>query len=188
MEYFDILNEDGTRTGRIKERSLVHRDGDLHGSVRTYIFRKVHNNFEILLQKRSTDKDSYPGCFDVSSAGHVDSGEEFIDAAVRELNEELGIKAKEEDFIFLFRQKLVAKDIFHNNIFISNEINNVYLLEKNVDISNVNYDINEVQSVKWMDTDEVLDNLERGNKEFCIGLEEYKKVLEALAQTNHSYV
>lgn len=181
MEYFDILNEDGMRTGEIKERSLVHKDGDLHGSVRIYIFRKVDNNkFEVLLQIRSNDKDSYPGCFDVSSAGHVDLGEEFIDAAVRELNEELGIKAKKEDFTFLFRQKLMAKDVFHNKIFISNEINNVYVLNSYIDVSHINYDKSEIQGVKWMSTDEVLHNIANGNKKFCIGLEEYKRVLGAL--------
>ena len=32
MEYFDIRTPDGKVTGKIKERSLVHRDGDLHGT------------------------------------------------------------------------------------------------------------------------------------------------------------
>ena len=183
MEYFDILNEDGTRTGKIKERSLVHRDGDLHGSVRIYIFRKRYNSkkIEILLQKRSDNKDSFPGCFDVSSAGHVDVGEEFIDAAVRELKEELGIEAQKEDFIFLFTQKLMAKDVFHGSIFVSNEINNVYVLKDNVDVSYIHYEEDEIQDILWMDTKELLCNLQNANKKFCISLEEYEKVLKSLS-------
>ena len=47
MEYFDILNEDGTRTGKIKERNHVHRDGDLHGSVIIYILRKKYKSKKI---------------------------------------------------------------------------------------------------------------------------------------------
>ena len=45
----------------------------------------------ILLQKRSPSKQPYPGRWDNSSAGHVDPGEDYTDAAKRELSEELGI-------------------------------------------------------------------------------------------------
>ena len=43
------------------------------------------------MQKRSLLKESYPGCWDISSAGHLDAGEEPLQGAVRELKEELGI-------------------------------------------------------------------------------------------------
>ena len=42
----------------------------------------------------------YPGCYDISSAGHVQAGDEFLPSAVRELKEELGIEAREEDLEF----------------------------------------------------------------------------------------
>lgn len=45
----------------------------------------------LLLQKRSAQKDIYPGCWDHSAAGHVDAGEDYETAAYRELEEELGI-------------------------------------------------------------------------------------------------
>ena len=45
------------------------------------------------MQKRSADKDSFPGVYDVSSAGHLPAGEDFRKSAVRELKEELGISA-----------------------------------------------------------------------------------------------
>jgi 16S rRNA (adenine1518-N6/adenine1519-N6)-dimethyltransferase len=47
---------------------------------------------ELFLQKRSIWKDKNPGLWDSSSAGHVDSGETYLQAAERELSEELGIK------------------------------------------------------------------------------------------------
>lgn len=46
---------------------------------------------EILLQHRSPTKDTFPNCWDNSSAGHVDAGEDYDTAAYRELEEELGI-------------------------------------------------------------------------------------------------
>ena len=46
---------------------------------------------ELFLQKRSMSKDENPGLWDTSAAGHVDSGEDYLACAVRELDEELGI-------------------------------------------------------------------------------------------------
>lgn len=47
----------------------------------------------ILLQKRASTKDTYPGYWDNAAAGHVDAGESYEVAAARELQEELGIRA-----------------------------------------------------------------------------------------------
>ena len=44
MEYFDIRTPDGKVTGKIKERSLVHRDGDLHGTSHIWLVRKNTEN------------------------------------------------------------------------------------------------------------------------------------------------
>ena len=67
----ELLDENGNKTGRIKERSLVHEDGDIHGTVHIWIRRKTEKGYDLLLQKRSKQKDSFPGCYDISSAGHI---------------------------------------------------------------------------------------------------------------------
>ena len=41
-------------------------------------------------------KNSFPGCYDISSAGHISAGDEPLETALRELEEELGIKAEPE--------------------------------------------------------------------------------------------
>jgi isopentenyldiphosphate isomerase len=46
---------------------------------------------ELFIQKRSMIKDNEPGLWDSSAAGHVDSGEDYLDCAIRELGEELGV-------------------------------------------------------------------------------------------------
>ena len=56
MEFFDILDENGNKTGKIKERSLVHEDGDIHGTVHIWIRRKTEKGYDLLLQKRSKEK------------------------------------------------------------------------------------------------------------------------------------
>ena len=101
MELFDVLDEDGKKTGVVRERSLVHMDGVPHGTAHIWVVRKNEDKtYDLLLQKRSRGKDSYPGCYDISSAGHVQAGDEFLPSAIRELKEELGIEAKEEDLEF----------------------------------------------------------------------------------------
>ena len=94
MEYLDIRDKNGNPTGVIKERSLVHADGDLHGTSHVWIVKKNEKgSYDLLLQKRSENKDAFPGCYDISSAGHLPAGQDYLTSALRELEEELGIKA-----------------------------------------------------------------------------------------------
>ncbi len=71
-------------------RGEVHRRNMFHRAVHVFIFNR---NGDLFLQKRSHLKDVHPGRWDSSAAGHLDIGEEYEAAAVRELREELGIRA-----------------------------------------------------------------------------------------------
>ena len=97
MEYFDVVTEDGEPTGETVSRELAHRDGILHRTAHVWLVREDgRGGHQILLQKRSREKDSYPGLYDTSSAGHIPAGDEPKPSALRELKEELGITAAEE--------------------------------------------------------------------------------------------
>lgn len=90
MELFDILNPDGSKTGIVRERVVAHREGSLHATVHMWIVRpNEKSGYDVLLQKRSQTKDSNPGSYDISSAGHVDAGDEILESAIRELKEEV---------------------------------------------------------------------------------------------------
>ena len=69
-------------------RSVVHRDGLLHRAVHIFVFNAEG---QLFLQRRSMLKDSSPGKWVSSCSGHVDSGETYIRAALRELYEEIGL-------------------------------------------------------------------------------------------------
>ena len=71
-------------------RGEVHGNNLLHRAVHVLLF---NGEGELFLQKRSRFKDRHPGVWDSSAAGHVDAGEEYDDAAARELREELGVAA-----------------------------------------------------------------------------------------------
>ena len=87
-DIFDIVNERDEVIGR-KPRSEVHARGLLHRAVHVLVF---NSRGEVFLQKRSMKKDRQPGAWDSSCSGHVDSGEDYDQTAVRELREEIGLK------------------------------------------------------------------------------------------------
>lgn len=66
-EHFDLLNEDGSLKGVSKARSLVHRDGDLHRAVHVWVFGRGKPP-QLLLQKRSDEKDTFPVRIDQNNA------------------------------------------------------------------------------------------------------------------------
>ncbi|XP_020552551.1 nudix hydrolase 3 [Sesamum indicum] len=123
-EYFDVLTKTGERTGMTKPRRDVHRDGDYHRAVHVWLF--VESTQEVLLQRRSDCKDSWPGFWDISSAGHISAGDSSLVSARRELHEELGILLPKDAFelLFVFLQESVLND----GKFINNEFNDVYLV------------------------------------------------------------
>ncbi len=71
---------------------VSRKDAKLYGNRYRIIRVIVEDEFgNILIQKRTPNKDTYPNCWDNSAAGHVDEGESYIETARREMAEEIGI-------------------------------------------------------------------------------------------------
>lgn len=173
MELLDLRNKDGSLSGETKERELVHRDGDVHGTSHVWIVRKDdQGECEILLQKRSKDKDAYPGCYDISSAGHIPAGQDYLTSALRELEEELGIHACEEDLHFLGWNFYCFEEIFYGKRFINREISKVYLYNKPVDLAKLTLQKEEVEAVRWMKLEDCSRQIAEKNPAFCVMEEE----------------
>ncbi|XP_061981335.1 nudix hydrolase 3-like isoform X2 [Populus nigra] len=104
-ERLDVLNKTGQKTGISKPRGEVHRDGDYHRAVHVWIYSE--STQELLLQRRADCKDSWPGRWDISSAGHISAGDSSLVSAQRELQEELGISLPKDAFehIFIYLQE-----------------------------------------------------------------------------------
>lgn len=86
-ELFDVVDEND-RVLRQETRAEVHRQKLLHRSIHVLVFDRA---CRVFLQKRSLAKDTAPGCWASSCSGHVDAGEDYDQAVVRELAEEIGI-------------------------------------------------------------------------------------------------
>ena len=85
-EILDIVDEMDLVIGSAT-RGEVHSSGLLHRSAHLLVF---DGNGMVMLQKRSMVKDTFPGTWDSSVSGHVDSGEEYDDCIIRETMEEIG--------------------------------------------------------------------------------------------------
>lgn len=169
-ELFDILNEKGEKTGILKERDAVHRDGDCHGSVHIWICREG----KVLLQKRKENKESFPGYYDAAATGHVGAGETFEQAAVRELYEEMHIKARESDFIKAFDEIMHVDSEFLGKRFISNEYTRIFVLKNSVDLSDLSYQKEEISGILWIAFDELL--LKLAPDKYCMTEDELLKL------------
>jgi isopentenyl-diphosphate delta-isomerase type 1 len=90
IEYLEVVDENNQVVG-IADRQEIHKKGLRHRSVHIFIFNTRGN---LYLQIRSPSKDQYPEHWDTSAAGHTDPGESPLEAAQRELMEELGLEVE----------------------------------------------------------------------------------------------
>ena len=152
LELFDEIREDGSRTGVVKERGVVHEDGSLHPTVHTWIVRSNDKSgYDLLLQKRSECKDSNPGCWDISSAGHVEAGHGYLESAIRELKEELGIDALPEQLREVGTRRCGFESEFYGRPFRDNELSMIYIYEEPVNTAELTLQESEVSETAWMD-------------------------------------
>ena len=91
-EMFDVVDDGNNVTGQ-RARAEVHAENLLHRAVHVFV---LNSKGDLFLQKRSHLKDAHPEAWDSSAAGHLDVGESYVDCAVRELEEELGIDTDSE--------------------------------------------------------------------------------------------
>lgn len=182
LEFFDLLDENGEKTGKIKERSLVHEDGDPHGTAHIWIVRETEKGHDVLLQKRSANKDSFPGCYDISSAGHAAAGDGYLETAVREIQEELGIPAAAEDLKQIGVHDGIINGNFYGREFRNHEISAVYVYDKPVEIENLSLQKEEVEEVIWMDYNTCREKMEKGEIKHCIFQDEFEMLGEYLGE------
>jgi len=85
-EFWDIVDENGSKTGRLHERGTPMQKGEYHLSVSVWI---VNSKGEFLISKRTPNK-NFPNMWE-TTGGSAIAGEDSLTAALRETKEELGI-------------------------------------------------------------------------------------------------
>ena len=150
-EYFWVVNKEDHVIGK-ETREKCHNTKLIHRSV--YIF--LNNSKKgIFIQKRSMMKDLYPGYYTGSASGHVSFGETYDQAALRELEEELGVRAQ---------LKRIGKFKCFSEM--DNEISTVYLCNYDGDIT-LNED--EISHGLFLNLKQIDEEIRHGKKKFPLG-------------------
>ena len=87
-ELFDVVDEQDRVIEQLP-RSVVHARKLLHRAANIFVFNSAGS---LLLQFRSANKDEYPHCYTSSASGHLSAGEDYLESAQREMQEEIGIQ------------------------------------------------------------------------------------------------
>ncbi len=121
--------------------------GPLNGESDAYVaaaavwlYRYTNEGIEVLFQQRAPQV-RHGGKWDVSAGGHINNGERTVDAAVRELFEEIGARAKAEDLEFMFK----LKTFFEVQMYAYH-----YLCDWTGKGDDFSFDDGEVSAVKWV--------------------------------------
>lgn len=184
-EWLDVVDGQGRPTGEIVERSEAHRRGIRHRSSHVWLFRQKENTIQILLQKRSPGKDSFPGCYDISSAGHIPAGVDFVPSALRELKEELGVEAAAEELTFCGQRSFYYEREFYGQMFRDRQVSNVYALWLDREASDFTLQQEEVEAVKWFDFEECRTLVRENRIPHCIYEEELEMLGDYLRSGNY---
>lgn len=176
-EYIDILNADGSPTGTRGLKSEIHNKGFYHNTAHVWYY---NSEALILLAQRAASKIICPRLWDISVAGHVDSGETITQAVVRETQEEIGIKVPEERL-----EKIGVYDCFQSypNGIIDNEFHHTFIAQIDSVLADFNLDKEEVAQVKFVSIPEfkmLLKNSNQNGHFIASNAAYYQDVLKAI--------
>ena len=175
----DIVNEKGMPTGQTVDRDTAHLKGIWHRTSHVWLVRKKNGAVQILLQKRAAIK-SFPGCYDISSAGHIPAGEDFVTSALRELKEELGVSAKVGELICCGDRTIIWDDVFFGKEYHDRQYTRVFVLWKDLEETEFCLQKEELDSVLWMDLDLCMQGVKEKSFPHCIETEELLMVRDAV--------
>ena len=181
MEIFDVIDKDGNPTGETVTREQAHTEGIPHRTAHIWILREKEGRVQVLLQKRAMNKDSFPGMFDTSSAGHIQAGDEPLESALREFHEELGIRAQPQELEFAGNFRISYEKEFYGKMFRDNEIAFVYIYSQPVDETKLVLQKEEVETVEWFDLEEAYANCKKRDPRFCAPTGGIEIVIKELA-------
>lgn len=141
IELWDVYTKERIKTGKLHKRGEKMPPDEYHLAVHVCIFNSKN---QLLIQQRQPFKSGWPNMWDLSVGGAAIAGDSSSKAAERELFEELGLKIDLSNLSPKFT--INFKDGFDD----------YYFIKKDIDLSEINLQEEEVQKVKWADKKEIL--------------------------------
>ena len=145
MELLDVYDNNGNRTGRVVERGNKNEIFNDNEHIAVSIIFIENSKGEFLIQKTTKKETEFS-----STGGHIDHGEEPYEVIIREVNEELGLDISNDNVVSLGYRLLDFPLRF------------LYYLKKDVDVNSLKIQKSEVEYVKYMSTDEILELINKG--------------------------
>lgn len=146
-EIWDLYDRSRRLTGEKHRRSESLKPGELHLVVHVCIF---NSKDQLLIQKRQPFKKGWSNIWDLTVGGSAVAGEDSQKAAERETKEEIGLTIHIDNI----RP--------HFTINFENGFDDYYLITKDVDLTELTLQEEEVQAVKWVNKDEALQMVQNG--------------------------
>ena len=145
-EIIEIWDESGKPTGTSASKSEAHKHGWFHPTIHLWLYTRTG---QVLLQKRAARKDTFPGLWDVSVAGHILDGETPMQGVLRETQEEIGLLLEPKQLEFLGR---FTSEQNHPGGIIDREFQYVYLAELPVPLKKLTINPEEVAALELRST------------------------------------
>jgi isopentenyldiphosphate isomerase len=167
MELWDVYNVDRTKSDRTMVRGEPFIKGDYHLVVHACIF---NTKGEMLIQQRQPFMEGWPNMWDITVGGSATKGDTSQTAIEREIFEEIGLK--------IDLQSVRP----HLTINFGAGFDDIYLIEKDIDISSLKLQYEEVQQVKWATIDEIFQKIDDG-----IFISYYKSLIQFFFDSRKKY-
>jgi isopentenyl-diphosphate delta-isomerase len=156
-ELLDVVDEQDVFTGQVLDKKTIHEQGLLHRDVHVWVMDGRGN---MLQQQRKWDKTIMPGEWDIAVGEHVGAGESYVDAAVRGVHEELGLRVVKNQLarvgLAQTREHFPGWKVPHNVIG-----DNFVLVESHLSIDSLNIQEEEVEDVRWYPIDQLEEDLKQ---------------------------
>lgn len=156
-DWYEVLDEQGHKTGQVLDRLTVHKKQLWHEVVNIWV---INSKGELLMQLRAPKVELAPNVWDVTVGTHVRPQEAPVDAAIRGLQHELALPATAEDLKHLFNvQNANPMPEGHTH----NVFGHVFLLQADPDLAALHFDPNKIAELKWVPLNRLM--MDIGNAE-----------------------
>jgi isopentenyl-diphosphate delta-isomerase len=142
-DHYEVLDDQGHSTGQLLSKGAVHEQELWHSTVNVWI---LNSRSEVLLQLRGKKVELNPETWDVAIGTHVRPNEDPTDAALRCLQDELGVTVTTDQIKHLFNIQSAnpTKDGR-----VHRTLGHVFLVKRDIDINDFSYDKEKIAMLVW---------------------------------------
>ena len=140
-QYLCLVDEKGRFLGEEEKKTCHINDGLLHSAFMVMIFNEKN---ELMIARRSAQKKLWPGYWDGTVASHYFKDKPQHETAVKRLQDEIGVKTENLEYLFKFRYQARYEEVGSEN-----EICDVYMV-RGVNTADFKLNLNEISEYRFL--------------------------------------